>query len=141
MSLTPEEIAERVEAWKKRLDLLGISHWRLDEVILVDDGEMPGGARADAAAAVFIPDRYDRCRFYFNNAYLDDASSADIDQSIVHEWLHVAMRDFDQALGVVEGWMPDQTYSDWEDRVNHEREGLVDRLAWQIVAGFSNTKS
>jgi hypothetical protein len=49
--------------------------------------------------------------------------------TIIHEWLHVAFRDFEAAISACEDWLPTRTFSDFNERLEHEREGLIDRLA------------
>lgn len=80
-------------------------------------------------AAVQVDPKYDKAWWYFHDEYLSDCEEYQLDQTIIHEWLHVAMRDLDFSLGLVETWMPEATYKSWEQTVDHEREGLVERLA------------
>lgn len=130
MKITPTQLAKRVEKWQQILAPLGIGHFSINCISLVD--EVPG--TPGSLAAVTTSQDYDYVRFYFNNEYLDEADAEDVDRTIVHEWLHVALRDLDHALRAVEKWMPEATYDDWDDRVTHEREGLIERLASLIVA-------
>lgn len=99
---------------------------------MCDDGDMPG-LHNDAYACVQASPQYSNCRFFFNRTFLDAAGSDDLDETIIHEWLHVAMRDFDRALEVPERWMPDATYEQWTERVTEEREGFIDGLAKALL--------
>lgn len=118
------ELAKRIEAWQKRVPELGVSHFRFT---LTLDDNVPGSPHASAAAVT--PSDYDNVEFHFAYGFLEDATDERIDEVIVHEWVHVAMRDLDHTLHAVEKWMPEATYADFEETVDHEREGLVDRLA------------
>lgn len=126
-------LAERVEMWAKRLAPLGIAHFQIDAVHV--DEATPGGPHAKAA--VQCSRDYDHCTFWFKREFLDYCSGDELDQTILHEWVHVAMRDYDRTLEVVERWMPEATYEDFDSIVNSEREGLVDRLAHALFLAFS----
>lgn len=130
---TPIRLAKRVERWQHRLALLGVSHFQFD-VHLAD--ELPG-ERRDADACVQVSGQYDTCSFWFRWSFIENCTAAELDQTIIHEWLHVAFRDFDDALEAAEGWMPPRTFEDYDAKVNHEREGIVERLARQLWAFYS----
>ena len=125
------KLAKRVEAWRDRMVYLGIGHFRIDSVSVVD--ETPGGP---TAGATVIPSHtYDSCRFYFTISFLESIESPrQLDETIIHEWLHVAMRDLDQAIESAEDDMTGTARETWNSRITHEREGLVDRLARQVYA-------
>lgn len=123
-------LAKRIEKWRDRLIPLGLGHWRIDEVSVVD--ETPGGP---AAGATVTPSHsYDSARFWFTHSFLADADDRQLDETIIHEWLHVAMRDFDQAIESGEFDLASSARDRWSDWVGHEREGLIDKLARQIYA-------
>lgn len=125
------KLAKRVEYWQKKMPLLGIAHWKIERVTTCD--EMPDEG---SLAQVQCSEKYDSCRFWFWNDYLDRATPDDLDQTIIHEWVHVAMRDFDVALQAVEPWMPEATYEDFSYSTNLRREALVDRLARQLYDAY-----
>ncbi len=129
---TPVQLAERVEEWQHRLALLGVGHFRITSVTI--DDETPAGPHAQASAQMSTS--YDNVRMWFKHDYIEVCGERDLDETIVHEWLHVAMRDFDSAIDAVEAWMPKQTYDAFEERVDHEREGVVDRVSRTIVAFY-----
>lgn len=131
----PVKVTKRCEKWQSRLSHLGIGHWRIIRVQFVD--EVPGSPNGQAAAR--IPPNYDSVEFFFKWDFLESVDHYELDCAIVHEWLHVAMRDFDGALEAVESWMPEKTHEDFEETVNHEREGLVERLARTIVGLYYDT--
>jgi hypothetical protein len=128
------KLAKRVEKWQKRLDSLGIAHWRIEGVSIVE--EMPSGQSANAAV---VPSyQYDSVYFWFWREYVDEANNKQLDETIIHEWIHVAMRDFDQAIESVDSELSAGTLASWESRLLHTREGLVDRLARQIYSMYDN---
>jgi hypothetical protein len=128
MKITPIQLAKRVERWGKTLASLGVAHFEFD-VAIVDEVPPDGGGNA----AVWVADDYDVLHFYFKHEYLEASTEGQLDQTIVHEWMHVAMRDHDQFIQGVESWMPPTTFEQWIEDLKHEREGLVDRLANVIV--------
>lgn len=123
-------LAKRVEFWQKKLSFLGLAHWRIEAVHIVD--ETPGGV--EARATVQTKARYDNCRFWFTHDFVDTATQKEIDETILHEWMHVFMRDLDRAIESVEDALSPGVSTQWEDWVDHEREGVVDRLARQFYA-------
>lgn len=129
MKITPVQLAKRVERWGKTLASLGVAHFEFD--VTIADEAPPEGGGGDAA--VWVADDYDVLHFYFKHEYLQDCTEGQLDQTIVHEWMHVAMRDHDTMCKLVQDWMPPATYDTWLEALKHEREGLVDRLANVIV--------
>lgn len=121
-------ITDRVHFWQEELEPLGLGHWRVDAVNVVD--ETPGGS--EAKATVQVSHFYDSCTFWFTNSFLDEANDDDLNETIIHEWLHVAMRDFDAAIEEAEEQFGTEACSQWTARVRHAREGFVERLARQI---------
>lgn len=122
-------LKKRVEFWQAKLAELGVSHWRMDSLSIVD--ECPSGPHA--AASVNYPDDYDSFELQFKREHLKYASKQRIDEDIVHELLHLTWRDMEEATECVETWMPKATYADWDERVRHEQEGLIERMARLIV--------
>lgn len=145
--IEPVALAERVEAWQQKLWQLGVAHWRIKAVTLTD--QVPRQAvRGDSppVAGVIVSSDYDTVHFFFANDYLEELEEGglypdpdrELDETILHEWLHVAMRDFDEQLERVENWMPDATYGDFHDTLNHSREKLVDRLSRQLYSFYAH---
>lgn len=122
-------LGKRIEFWQKRLEPLGLGHWRIDAVHVVDD--VPNNGYR-AAACVRPSVHYDYCEFWFGHEYLDNCNPRDLDITIIHEWLHVAMRNFDSAAESVEDVLASNVEEIWSERVRHERENLIDRLSRQI---------
>lgn len=130
MASTREAInlAKRVEFWQKRLAVLGLDSWRIESVSVVD--ETPSGI--DARATVQPSHLYKSARFWFTREFVDTVNERELDETIIHEWMHVYMRDLDQAIEEVEYEIAPASRSQWAARVQHEREGFVDALARQI---------
>ena len=129
MRITPVQLAERIEKWQRRLAPLGVAHWTIDRVVLCD--ETPSGPSANAT--VRTSSTYDYCTFYFRNEFIAEAAADELDTTIIHEWLHVAMRDLDEAVLSANAQLSPGFCDAWEDRLTHEREGLVDRLALALM--------
>jgi hypothetical protein len=128
------KLAKRIEFWQKRLPMLAIGHFDIKCVTTTDDVPCRGGLSAVAAVQTSV--LYDSCHFYFDNDFVDEADQHELDQTIIHEWVHVAMRDFDVSLHAVESWMPEQTYEDFKETVDQRREGFVDRVARQLYDAY-----
>lgn len=128
-------LAKRVERWQQTLAPLGVSHWRIGAVTVTDD--VPG--QPDSQAAVQPSHDYDSVRFWFLEEFVDSATERELDEAIIHEWMHVAMRDFDAAVLWAEDSLAPAALSAWEDRIHHEREGIIDRLARLIYALHEGT--
>lgn len=126
MKITPIQLAKKIEKWGQALSSLGVAHWDIEEVCV---GTLDFDGEESSKAMVRLPVQYDSCSFYFNSDELDRMDERELNETIIHEWLHVAMRDHDRVMHEVEGWMPPKTYSDFETRLRHERENLVMRLA------------
>lgn len=133
--MTPATLRKRVAYWQKTLKPLGLEHWNL-EVDVVEDPS-PGATR-DASAAVSCSTHYDTAWLEFREDWLPDAPDEEIDKVIIHELLHVAMRDFDheadkpeEFLGVVVGEV-------WQSGMKHAREALVEKLARTLYLAYSS---
>jgi hypothetical protein len=141
LKITPIQLAKRVEKWGKTLAPLGVAHFDIAQISVGDQSMFPACPdNKYPQAAVQVDPQYDKCWWYFHDDYLEACTAAELDQTIVHEWVHVAMRDFDFSLETVEAWLPEAAYTSWEQTVNHEREGLVDRLATMIYQLHSGKK-
>lgn len=125
------ELARRVEAWGKRLAPLGVAHFQINHVTITDS--VPGRT-GGAVAGAAVSGSYDNVSFYFNCDWLEAVEEKELDETIIHEWLHVAMRDLDSVMEDVEQWMPPATYAMHDERVLHEKEGLIDRMSIALYA-------
>jgi len=135
--MTVKQLAKRVEAWKDRLEFLGLGHWRIDGVGILDD--IPD--TENSVACVQTAHLYDNFRMFFRRDYIEESDEADIDETIIHELIHVAMRNLDRTYETVEEWMPRHTFADFMVTVGFEREAFVERLArtiYGLYCGGSN---
>jgi hypothetical protein len=132
------QLAKRVEAWQKRLGPLGLSQYTIDAVSTMDD---PGGNEM-ATACVHPSANYDRCRFEFRNEDVDWAYDNDdfeyLDQTILHEWVHVAFQAFENSIELVEDSLSQGQLDIWKEAMDHSREQLIDRIARQLYAAFKS---
>lgn len=127
-----EMLRGRIDYWRQVMWPAGLRHW----IINVEIVEEPSG-RPNSAAAVRSQDSYDLAEIQFSRELMDDYSDTEIDRVIVHELLHIVFRDLDEAISSVETWMPAATYTDFNERIDHEEEGIIDRLARSIVEAHS----
>lgn len=123
-----ETLGKRLDYWQRVCWPLGIQHWRINLDIVE---ETHGGP--NAAASVRPADSYDTADLEFRASYIEEASDYEIDCTIVHELMHIVMRDIDATVESVETWMPHATHVDFNERYCHEQEGLIDRAARAIV--------
>ena len=130
------QLAKRVEFWQKQLSGLGVGHWRIEQVSCVN--EVPGAQ--GSLAGVFPSGQYASATFWFQNEHIDNSTPREVDETIVHEWLHVVMRDLDAALDSVDEHLAPAVEEMWKSRVTHEREALVDMLARDIVDKYYAAK-
>ncbi len=130
VKITSIELAQRIEWWQGILAPLGVSHFRIERVTCCEETT----SKCNAIATSRIPSHYDSVYFEFTDDFLEEATERRLDEVIVHEWLHVAHRDVDEAMRAPRPWMAEQAYDDWVERVEHEHEGLIERLARFIVA-------
>lgn len=137
MEITEQELADRVQEWGFWLADLGVSHFRINDVSMNEDSPSDD---PDAIASVITDDKYDSCEFWFSKAQVENWTEEELDETIIHEWLHVAMRDYDQAVdGMFSYYVPTNVYYESTRRLIHEREGIIERLARTLLA-FYNQK-
>jgi hypothetical protein len=132
LRITEDQLTKRVEKWRKRIEPLGIGHFTITGLHIVD--ETPGGP--DAEASAYISHNYDNVRMWFAAPFLAEATSQQVDETILHELVHIGMRDVDRATDPVERYMPVATFEDFADRLLHEKEKFVDRVAKTIYSTY-----
>ena len=132
------QLAKRVETWQKRLGPLGLLQYTIDSVSCSDS---PGGNEW-SAACVTPSANYDRARFEFRNDVVDFAYDNDdfeyLDQTILHEWLHVSFQAFENTIELVDDKLSSAQSEIWQEALTHTREQLIDRLARQLYAAFKS---
>lgn len=121
--MTAERINAMVASWADRL---GLSHWQIQ----VDwSGLTPNGEQA----LVHPADSYDTATLQFH-AEFTAWTPAWAEWVVVHELLHLVMRDQDSTVEAVIDLLPAKARALAENRYEHEAEGVVDRLAAVLVA-------
>lgn len=119
--MTQLEIAELVDAWQSRLRL---DHWR----VTVEFEHMD-----DARAKSDRHHQYDQATITFDSAELENEDHLSVEALVVHELLHFHTRDVE---GIAEAWEPvvhPDVAGQLADRLEHDLEGMIDRLAWILV--------
>lgn len=132
--MTEKQLTKRVQRWQDVLLPLGLAQWRI-EVKIVD---VPFGTMHNCDAAIQSADDYDHAIMHVKREALDRLSDRGLDEVVVHELMHVAMRDLDLAIHSVDDHLMPAVEDQWRMRVKHEREGLVERLALTIVAAHTD---
>ena len=124
--MTLGSLRSRVKFWQHALAL---DHWRFNVKIV---NSKPMGHEG-AGAAVDFDDHYDYATIEFLRQQVDDLSPEDCDRLIVHELLHVHMRDYDAAVEYVSDQLDDAAYDVWKEALNHAQEGFIERIAFALV--------
>lgn len=117
--------AEKIlRVWQKRLNL---EHW---------DIVLDWSAHSEGLAAIWRADDYDNATVRMGEDW-EKRPRREINISIVHELLHVHMRDLDLIVtDKLDGFLHRDVESVLVDQFKHHREGTVDRLAKAIVDGM-----
>lgn len=123
-----KRLLNRIEFWQRKLQPLGLRQWR-PEVTYTEEVE---GTRYDAVASCSTSTHYDSVWFQFQQEYVRTQPRWKLDETIIHEWLHVLFRDLDAAVGYAEDYMAPQVREMWDMQVEHERERLIESLARTI---------
>lgn len=123
-----DDLAERVTYWANVLAPLGLQHWRIT-VEIVDEPE----GKASADAAVNVSAYYDQATIQFAADRLEELTPEELDETIVHELIHVVNRDLWDAMTQPEYMFGKPAWSVHYDRIDHEMEGVVERVARSIV--------
>lgn len=111
-----------VRVWQGRL---GLSAWDVRV-----DWDEPAGPDANAETR-YLND-YDRATVRFAPD-VSGWSPEFLNRIVVHELLHLHLRDVDRVVADVDGFLHRDVFSQVEKRYEHESEGLVDRLAYRLV--------
>lgn len=127
--MTQRQLLKRVKFWQRTLVDLGLQHWRIEDCEIVD--ETSHGPTA--AASVGTSKQYASVWFQFRREFLSEAPPEKLDETIIHEWLHVFLRDLEEAKDGAQSWLPDASWTDFEERYDHETEGVVEAMARLIV--------
>lgn len=116
--MTRHQIETAVRVWQTRLKL---DHWD----IRVDWDNPSGGG--DVASSE-IQDLYDSVTLRFDSRHGDWKVPYGT-QTVIHELLHLHERDLAEAVKSVKPLIGLPAYEVFWQRYDHEREGLIDRVA------------
>lgn len=133
-----QKLSKRVVMWGQRLDQLGLAHYRVDSVKTTDEP----GDNPNSAACVTASKNYDSAHFEFRNQEVNWAYENEdfeyLDQTIIHEWLHVSFQPYYNAIFLVGDGLSADANRLWEEAMEHANEQLIERLARQIYAAFQS---
>ena len=116
------------------LPLLGIRHWSVDVHIV----EAPDGNDGSAACVHNMSD-YDHAMMEFKREFIEEQETwEEIDKVIIHELLHMVFRDYDEAIAQVNSHLNVPVKQIWQQGVEHELEGVIQRLALQLYAAYGS---
>ena len=115
-----DELERIVAVWQQRLRL---GHWQIRI-----DWDTPSDHHADIKPWSV----YDYATLRFNSA-APTWSPLIANRNIVHELLHLALRDVDYAVETAELVMAANTYKLFEAAVDNASEAAIDRLATVLV--------
>lgn len=125
--ITPKQLHNRVMYWAEHLPSLGLAHWNATVVIVEAPNDNP-----DSAACVECMDDYDYCTMQFKRSFLeanaDEDSWDEIDKVIIHEWLHVLFRDYDNTIESIHSHLNTPVRALWSIQCLHELEGVIERM-------------
>lgn len=121
-------LRDRVDYWVDVCEPLGLGHWRIDVEIV----EEPHG-KMGSNAAVQLSGYYDNATIEFASIIFEEHGDEEIDEIIVHELLHIVFRDFWDAVTEPEYLFGKPAWTSHYNRLDHEAEGVIDRMARSIV--------
>jgi hypothetical protein len=122
-----KRLLRRIDFWQRHLAPLGLAPYRT-HVGYVEETQGKEGAAASCHNSV----HYDTVWFEFRQDYVEKAEKWQLDETIIHEWLHVLFRDYDSAVNYAGDYMSPQVREMWECQVEHELEGVIEKLARTI---------
>lgn len=100
-------------------------------VKIVPDGEVQG-RQSDALAAVLPSSLYDTAWIEFSKS-ATDLDADNLDKIIVHELLHILMRDQDRIIEHLTEYVGGPLEEHYDTQIRNEQEGVIERLARAIV--------
>jgi hypothetical protein len=120
--MTRPQLVRIVEVWQSRLRL---THWDLTV-----DTDTP--ANGEAIAECIRHHSYDTADLRFRPDW-PTWSRRYANDTVVHELMHLQERDLSEAVNTAQLFCHPEAWKQFNDRCEHEREGLVDRLATILV--------
>ncbi len=130
--MTAKQLEDLVRLWQGRL---GLEAWRL-HIEIADLGDTTYFARSepaktgDEARLTFPPWVLGRGQRPTN---VLPAFEGELEATVVHELLHLVLRDLDWAMEMLEGQLHRDLDSVFKASLNQTTERTIDRLAWALV--------
>lgn len=120
--MTRAYVERCVRVWQERL---GLQAWDVSVTWDVPPSE-------DSNATTRYRHDYDRADISFEEAF-GSWSREFLNRIVVHELLHLHLRDVDRVVDDLDGLLHRDVFSQVDKRYWHESEGLVDRLSYRLV--------
>lgn len=120
--MTEKQRNDMVTKWKKNLRL---DHWLIE--IVDEEPDNP-----DALASVMPAESYDRATIRFSSSWAS-WPTAFAERVVVHELLHIVFRDLVEAEQSIYDALSHDARVLYSRRLDHELEGVIDRLAARFV--------
>jgi len=133
--VSAKQLEGLVRLWQGRL---GLEAWRLHiEVADLDEATYYASTApaktGDEARLIFAPWVLGRGQRPTN---VLPAFEGEIEATIVHELLHLVLRDLDWAIEMLEGQLHRDLDSVFKTSLNQTTERTIDRLAWALVRSW-----
>lgn len=119
--MTPKQLEALVSEWQARM---GLDHWRISVEV--------SSEREDYFAATAPSEQYRTASIKFDPDFAAKRPEEAV-QTIVHELLHIAMRDVDSAVEAATAELHPAAAGQASKRYTHAVEGFVDALAVAIT--------
>ena len=126
--MTEKQRNDTITKWKKNLRL---DHWLIE--VVDEEPDNP-----DALASVMPAESYDRATLRFASSWPDWPPSF-AERVVVHDLLHIVFRDLVEAEQTIYDALSHDARVLYSRRLDHELEGVIDRLAERFVEVSSTT--
>jgi hypothetical protein len=128
--MTESQILEILDTW---IDRLKLNHW---EIIWADLEELPPGAPTSWSTETAQAMAY-RSKDY-NHSYIvlrdwEKLSRAQANMLIVHELIHLPLRDIENVIDLVDGFLSTGVQNVIREAHDHSVEGAVDWVAQRMI--------
>lgn len=135
--MTEQEIRDLGQQWIYRL---GLQNWKIEfpfgnelREYWKDQGDM-----RDSHAGCWRAKHYNEAKVYVNADEYEGWSAEEAVGHIVHELVHVLMRDVEYVLDMIEDSMPKDTMSIVDQVYIHHVEGAVDNIARLFIKAWAD---
>lgn len=122
--MTAKQLESRLRYWKRKL---GLHDWEFEIQITAHPNGKDG-----SDACVHTHNHYESAIIELLDEF-EDWDKTKTDRVIVHELLHIRMRNLDTAISSVYDYLAPAPCNMHHERVEHETEGYVEWLARLIV--------